>query len=146
MKTVLLVARVGPTRDGIQALLDSMKDVELVTVTDDIEAALAYASDTCPNLIILVIDRLSHELNEAMPALHNRCLETGILIFTHSEAARQETMNSQIATILPIGIRAVELSQAIETLLKPTSFQKEINSREVTAGKPVEKGETNARK
>lgn len=118
MKIALLVARVGPTRDGIQALLDSMKDIELVTVTDDIGAALAYASENCPNLIVLVIDRLTHELKEAMPALRNRCLETGVLVLASSNAARQDFINYQTDVVFPIGIQARELSQAIEELLK----------------------------
>ena len=118
MKNALLVARIGPTRDGIQALLDSMKDIELVTVTDDIGVALAYASENCPNLIVLVIDRLTHELKEAMPTLRNRCLETGMLVLASGNAARQDFINYQIDVVLPIGIQARELSQAIEELLK----------------------------
>ena len=62
MKNALLVARIGPTRDGIQALLDSMKDVELVAVTNNFEAALAYSSENCPKLVVLIIHHLTIDL------------------------------------------------------------------------------------
>ena len=118
MKTALLVAGIGQTRDGIQALLASISDVDVVAVTGNIGAALAHASETCPDLIVLIIDHLTDDLNESVAALRNRCLEIPMLVLTDSETARQDFVNSQIDAIHRIGIRAAELSKVIETLLK----------------------------
>lgn len=118
MKTVLLVARISQTRDGVQALLASISDVDVVTVTGNIGSALVHTSEICPDLIVLIIDHLTDDLNKSVATLRNRCLEIPMLVLTDSEAARQDLINSQIDAILRIGIQAAELSKVIETLLK----------------------------
>ena len=118
MKTALLVAGISQTRDGVQALLASISDVDVVAITGNIGSALVHTSETCPDLIVLIIDHLTDDLNKSVATLRNRCLEIPMLVLTDSEAARQVLINSQIDAILRIGIQAAELSKVIETLLK----------------------------
>ena len=52
---VLIVARPGPLRDGMQALVSAMSQVKTACEADDLSVALSDF-DTCPDLVLLTCE------------------------------------------------------------------------------------------
>lgn len=118
MKNALLVAKTGPIQEGLQALITAQSNIDSVTVASSFATALAYVSERCPVLILLVIESLDDRQKEILATLRNHCAETRILGVVDSEEMHQAALNYGIDVVFNRGSDVRELSKSIESILK----------------------------
>jgi DNA-binding NarL/FixJ family response regulator len=117
LRNALIVAKTGPLQDGLQALLAAQPNMDIVTVANSLASALAYVSERCPTLILLVIDSLDERQKELLFKLYKQCAKTRILVLVDSEKTRQEISNIEVDILFNRGINVRELSRQIDTFL-----------------------------
>lgn len=114
----LIVARPGRMRDGLQALLAAMPQVERINLADDSTAALEMISGQQPTLVLLDSNPLNDgqvwTALEQIKALHP---QTRCLVLVDNGRQEQRAQATGADGVLVKGFSTAELFAAIEKLL-----------------------------
>ena len=115
----LVVARSGPVRDGLVALLDALPDVRQIVQVAQADDAWEFAQSTCPEITLIHASSLSTNLSDFILKVKSRC-SSPLLIITTSEEERQTAVSQGADVAEPLDRRAavppvhlVELGDAL---------------------------------
>lgn len=113
----VLVIKPGPLRDGLDALLFTMPDVQLVAHPSDNNAAIDFCRKNPDALIIFEIRSNDPGLMDTIPEMKERCPLGRVvaLINTESDLRSAEEVGADL--IMRVGVRASELKTSIEELV-----------------------------
>jgi DNA-binding NarL/FixJ family response regulator len=110
----LLIIRPGPLLDGLDALLISIPEVQLVAHSSSVEAALGFCRQNKTELIILEVRHDNGGLLNVVPEMKALCPQGSVLALIHDESDRQTAELAQVDRILSVGIPASKLKSEIE--------------------------------
>ena len=112
---VLLLVKPGSLRDGLNALLYTIPDVQLVVHARDASAALEYCHKNPSILTIVEVkpgDRA--QLLAQVPEMKALSPQMRVMALIHDEDDREAAEKVGIDSILEVGMRAPELKVRIE--------------------------------
>ncbi len=110
---VLLVVRPGPLRDGLNALLSSMPEVQLVAQANDASAAIDFCQGRPNELVIMEIKPGDRDLLTKVSDIKALCSKGEVIALIHDEDDREPAEESGVDLIIRVGIRAAELKERI---------------------------------
>ncbi len=110
---VLLVVRPGPLRDGLNALLSSMPEVQLVAQANDASAAIDFCQGRPLELVIMEIKPGDRDLLTKVSDIKALCPKGEMIALIHDEEDWEPAEAAGVDLIIRVGIRAVELRERI---------------------------------
>lgn len=110
---VLLVVRPGPLRDGLNALLSSMPEVQLVVQANDANAAIDFCQGRTNELVIMEITPGDRGLLAKVTEMKALCPQGQVVALIHDEDDREPAEESGVDIVLTSGVRAAKLKQVI---------------------------------
>ena len=110
---VLLVVRPGPLRDGLNALLSSMPEVQLVAQANDASAAIDFCQERPNELVIMEIKPGDRGLLTKVLDIKVLCPKGEVIALIHDEEDWEPAEAAGVDLIIRVGIRAVELRERI---------------------------------
>lgn len=110
---VLLVVRPGPLRDGLNALLSSMPEVQLVAQANDASAAIDFCQGRPLELVIMEIKPGDRDLLTKVSDIKALCSKGEVIALIHDEEDWEPAEAAGVDLIIRVGIRAVELRERI---------------------------------
>jgi DNA-binding NarL/FixJ family response regulator len=114
----LLLIRPGPLRDGLDALMVSISDVQLVAHPNDAGAALDFCRQNKTELIVLEVRPDDRELLKIVSEMKTLCPQGNVLALIHDESERKPAEQAQVDLILSVGTPASKLKVEIEGLAR----------------------------
>ena len=114
---VLLAVKPGPLRDGLDALLYAISEVQLVAHANDTDAVLQFCQQHPADLVILEIKPGEREILAEVPYMKALCPQGQIVSLIHEERDRGPAETAGVDIVLTIGIRASKLKQMISKLI-----------------------------
>ena len=110
---VLLAAKPGPMREGLDALLDSIPEVSLVAHATDVDAARSFYQRYPTQLMILEIRPGDRSLLAAVSELKSLSPQSQALVLIHEDGDRPAAEASGADSVLVTGTRASKLKEAV---------------------------------
>ena len=117
----LLVLRPGPLRDGLNALLASMREIRLVAQAEDTDAALDFLAGHCVELAILRLEAGDRQLSETVAKMKTLCPQIQLVVLIEDEEGWQTANASGADLVLRLGMRASVIKSEIEALIRPSA-------------------------
>jgi len=115
---VLLLFKPGALRDGLNALLYTIPDVQLVVHAHDAKAALDFCRKNPNTLIIIDIKPGDRALIAKVPEMKGVCPQMGVIALLHEEDDRGAAEQVGMDLIMEVGIRAPELKANIQEMIQ----------------------------
>jgi DNA-binding NarL/FixJ family response regulator len=115
---VLLLFKPGSLRDGLNALLYTISDVQLVVHANDASAALEFCRENPNILIIMEIKPGDRDLLAQVPEMKVLNPQKRVIALIHNEDDREAAEQAGMDMILDVGTRAPELKAKIEDLVR----------------------------
>ena len=109
----LLVVKSGLLRDGLNALLYAMPEVQLVAQATDANAALDFCLGRPIELMILEVMPGDRDLLAKVPDMKAHCPQGQVIAFIHDEEDWQPAEASGVDLVMRVGTRAAELKKRI---------------------------------
>lgn len=113
----LLLIRPGPLRDGMDALMVSIPDVQLVAHSNDAETALDFCRQNKADLIVIEVRPDDRDLLNIVSEMKALCTEGNVLALIHDENNRLSAEMAQVDLVLSIGTPAAKLKVGIDELI-----------------------------
>lgn len=113
--TVLIVAKPGPLREGVQALMGAMPQVGTICEIDDLSSMLITDADDCPGLVLLscgkgVVSSMVEQVKARWPQA--RCVT-----LVSSVEQQQEAKLAGVDAVVLNGLPAQKLLETIAEVL-----------------------------
>ena len=115
---VLIVARPGRMRDGLQALLAAMPQIGSVDLTDDGPSALSTAPNQHPALVLLDTRTSGDETLAVLRQIKTRWPLARCLLLVDTDRQRRLARAAGADGVLLKGFQADQLFATVEGLLK----------------------------
>lgn len=115
--TALIVARLGPLRSGLHALLSSIPSIQSIDLVDDGPAALKLLADRHPRLALLEGDSSSDQVWSTLREIKGIAPHTKCILLVDSVQLGQTADAAQADAVLLQGTSAYDLVTTIEQLL-----------------------------
>jgi len=115
---VLLLFKPGPLRDGLNALLSTIPDVQLVVHAHDVRAVLEFCQKNPNTLIIMVIKSGDRALIGSIPEIKLLNPQMPMIALLQNEDDREVAEKAGIDLILSIGTPVQELKSKIEYMVR----------------------------
>jgi DNA-binding NarL/FixJ family response regulator len=113
---VLLAAKPGSLRDGLDALLYATPEVQLVAHANDTNAALTFCQQHPTKLIILEVRPGDRDLLGNVPELKELNPRGQVIAMIHEEKDREPAEASGADIVLTSGMRAAKLKEKISEI------------------------------
>ena len=110
---VLLVIKPGPLRDGLDALLYAMPEVQLVVQANDANASLDFCRQGTTDLVILEVRRGDRDLLANVPDMKALCPQAKVIALVHGEDDWGPTEAAGADSVLSLGTRVTKLREVI---------------------------------
>ena len=110
---VLLVVKPGLLRDGLNALLYAMPDVQLVAQANDANAAVDFCQGRPIELMILEVKPGDRDLLAKVPDMKAHCPQGQVIALIHDEEDWQPAEAAGVDLVMRVGTRASELKARI---------------------------------
>ncbi len=117
MLNVLIVARKGELRDGLQALLTSISRLVMISITDNLDSAVTYTANHCPEIVVIDVESPDTALRSAVKDIKGCCPASRLLILVRDEAGRQTAAVYGADSVVVSGVKADDLAATIQRLL-----------------------------
>ena len=114
---VLLLIKPGSLRDGLNALLYTISDVQLVVHVNDVSAALEFCLKNSNTLVIMEIKSGDSALIARAPEMKALNPQMPVIALIHDENDREVAGQAGIDLIMDIGTRAPDLKVKIEAMV-----------------------------
>jgi DNA-binding NarL/FixJ family response regulator len=118
-RVILIVAPPGDLQIGLQALLTTHLDVD-VLVTGVGSSALNVIEKHNPSIVVLDIDLLSDAVSMIITYVKYNCPETACVVMVNDDQARSPLKDQGADFVLLKGFPALKLVTLIEDLLSQT--------------------------
>jgi DNA-binding NarL/FixJ family response regulator len=115
---VLLLFKPGPLRDGLNALLYTMPEVQLVAHVNDVSAALDFCLKNPNTIVIMEIKSGDSTLITRAPEMKALNPQMPVIALIHDEADREAAEQAEIDLIMDVGVRAPYLKVKIEQIVR----------------------------
>lgn len=115
---VLLVVKPGPLRDGLNALLYAIPEVQLVAQATDANAALDFCQGRPIELMILEVKPGDRDLLAKVPDMKAHCPQGQVIALIHDEDDRGAAEQVGMELIVNVGTRAPVLKAQIEDVVR----------------------------
>lgn len=113
---VLIVARPGPLRDGLRALLTAIPQIDRIIQIDDIAVALSVIAEQRPALVLLDCIPRSVEWCTAVRRVKVESPETRTIVLAE-DVLQQQAAQAAADVVLLKGASAADLYATVERLL-----------------------------
>lgn len=114
----LLLIKPGPLRDGLDALMVSISDVQLVAHSNDAEAALDFCKQNNTELVVLEVRPDDHDLLNIVSEMKALCPQGHVVALIHDEKDRRSAEQAEADLVLIVGTPAAKLKVGIEGLVR----------------------------
>jgi len=114
----LLVLRPGPLRDGLNALLSAMPEIQLVAQAGDTDAALEFLARHCAELALIMLESGDRQRMGTVLEMKALCPQTQVVVLVEDGRDRQVAESSGGDLVLGMGTRAAELKAKIRELVR----------------------------
>jgi DNA-binding NarL/FixJ family response regulator len=114
---VLIAAKPGPLRDGLQALLTVVPGAVAVSQVGDASAVLRTITETHPRLVLLDAGLPDAEISMVVTAIKANGSDSRCLVLVDDFGQRQQALAAGADVALIKGTSAVELFETIEGLI-----------------------------
>ena len=115
---VMIVAPKGRVRDGLQALLMAMPQVERIDLADDVPSALT--SERAPALVLLDVDQHRDDIPAALESIRSRWPGVRCLILANSVQEQQVAKAAGADDVLLKGFPTARLFESVRGLIATT--------------------------
>ena len=115
--SALIVARPGPMRDGLHALVSAMPQIHAVQEADDVASALKMALEGCPALVLMESTPGGNDVWKAMRRVKARWPMAPCIFLANDVQQHQEAKAAGADVVLLEGFPAGRLVAAIVGLL-----------------------------
>lgn len=116
---VLIVARPGPLRDGLRALLTAIPQIDRIVQADDMPAALDVIAEHRPALVLVDCIPRSDEWCTAVRRVKVESPQTRTIALAE-DVQQQQAAQAMADVVLLKGAPAAELYATLERLLPQT--------------------------
>jgi DNA-binding NarL/FixJ family response regulator len=116
-KPVVIVAQPGRVRDGLQALLMAMPQIQIVGLANDLPSALTITVERAPDLVLLDADLQNGGYATALGQIKHRWPETRCLVLTNSVHQCQEARSAGADEALLKGFSGPKLFGSVHKLV-----------------------------
>jgi DNA-binding NarL/FixJ family response regulator len=110
---VLLVIKPGPLRDGLDALLFAMPEVQLVVHANDANASLDFCRQGTTDVVILEVRPGDRDLLAKVSDVKALCPQGQALALIHNEEDRGPAEAAGADSVLSVGMPATRLRGVI---------------------------------
>lgn len=117
--SALIVAKAGPIRDGLHALVTAMPQIDAVQGADDVASALTVAFECSPALVVLESTLFGKDVGLAVRRVKTRWPMARCVFLANDVQQRQEAEAAGADVVLLEGFPAGRLVAAIVRLLPP---------------------------
>jgi DNA-binding NarL/FixJ family response regulator len=114
---VLIVARPGPLRDGLRALLTTVPQIELVGQVDNAPSALKMVAERRPAVVLLNPDLPGDEVWTVLKGIKAEGSQTRCIVLADNIQQQQVAKAAGADYALLKGFAATRLLRTIESLL-----------------------------
>jgi DNA-binding NarL/FixJ family response regulator len=129
-KSALLVAKPGPLREGLYALLSTVPQISSVNKTSDADTTRQALTEHTPDLVLLDGNLPSNGIYSLIDEIKTRAKESRCLVLVDTIQQQKQAQAAGADAVLPKGYPAAQLFQVIEQLLtetQPLSAQEQDN-------------------
>lgn len=113
----LIVARPGPLRNSLQALMTTMPQIEVLAETSDPAALLRMGAGMQPDVVLLDADLPEEQVWAALRQIREEWSQTRSIVLTEDSQQQQAAQAAGADVALLKGHPAAELVATIEGLL-----------------------------
>jgi two-component system response regulator DesR len=114
---VLIVARPGPVRDGLRALLTAIPQVANLKEIDDASSALLVVEEHRPALVLISVDVPGDEIWSLLAQIKAKHPQTRSILLVNDIQQQQLAQTANADGVLLKGTPASKLSAMIKNLL-----------------------------
>jgi DNA-binding NarL/FixJ family response regulator len=115
--SVLIIARPGPLRDGLQALLTAMPQIDTVEWACDLSSALDMTSEHCPALVFLDAGTAGSEISLTLRRAKAKWPQAQCMFLANDVQQQREAEDASADAALLKGFPAAKLVATIAGLL-----------------------------
>ena len=113
----LIVARPGPLRNSLQALMTTMPQIEILAETSDPSALLRMGAEIRPDVVLLDASLREEQVWAALGQIKEEWSQTRSIVLVEDSQQQQKAQASGADVVLIKGYPAANLIAAIERLL-----------------------------
>ena len=110
----LIVARPGPLRNSLQALMTTMPQIEIVAEARDASALLRMGDRVQPDIVLLDVSVPENEVWAALKQIQEQWSRTQTIVLVGDSRQQQQAMEAGADVALLRGFPAAKLAAIIE--------------------------------
>lgn len=116
-RLALIVAKPGHLWDGVQSLLRTLPEIEIIAETHCPSVLLKMGSEMQPDLILLDASLFGENILKAITKIRGEWSHTKCVVLMEDSQERQAVYDAGADLVVPQGFPATKLVAAIEELL-----------------------------
>ena len=116
-KLALIVAKPGHLRDGVQSLLRTLPEIEIIAEIKFPSVLLKMGSEMQPDLILLDASLFGENILKAITKINEEWSNTKCVVLVEDNQNHQALYDAGADLVVPQGFPATRLVAAIEELL-----------------------------
>lgn len=120
-KLALMVAKPGHLWDGVQSLLRTLPEIEIIAEIKSPSVLFKMGSEMQPDLILLDAGLFGENICEAITKISGEWSHTQCVVLLEDSQHHQAVYDAGADLVVPKGFPASKLVAAIEELLSPPS-------------------------
>jgi len=113
----LIVAKPGPLRNGLQAVMTTMPQIEILAETTDPSALLRMGAEMQPDVVLLDASLPEEQVWPALRHIRENWYQTRSIVLVEDSQQQQKAQAAGADVVLIKGYPAAKLIAAIEGLL-----------------------------
>ena len=113
----LIVARPGPLRNSLQALMTTMPQIEILAEANDPSALLRMGDTMQPDIVLLDASLPEHEVWAALKQIQDEWSQTRTIVLVGNSQQQQQAREAGADVALLQGFPAAKLAAVIEGFL-----------------------------
>lgn len=117
LNVTLIVARPGPLRNSLHALMTTVPQIEVVAETKDLSTLFRMDSKLRPDLVLIEVDLVRADLQKALQTLQRVYPQARWIVLVENDEQRHVAESTGVDTVIYKGFRAAKLMKIIEGLL-----------------------------
>ena len=118
VRMALVVARPGPLRNSLQALMTTIPQIEILAETKDVASLLRMGAEIQPNLVLLDAALPVDEVWAAVGQIKAGWSRTRTIVLVEDARQQREAEDAGADVVLFKGFPAAKLRSAIEGLIR----------------------------
>ena len=117
----LIVARPGPLRNSLQALMTTMPQIEIVAEADAPSALLRMGDRIQPDIVLIDASLPEHEVWAALQQIQSEWSQTHTIVLAEDSKQQKQALEAGADVALLKGFPAAKLAAVMESFLVDAS-------------------------